>query len=177
MVHISRWWYYITFCARLQAVPRKKIIHCLFFIFIFRHRRKGNICFCRKQLDRQSAGHPERSRTFTEWGTRWKRKTQSGLRDLVTSFGGLSQECNIFFGKPPKFVWRSHRRAAPRILLVLHSENFRLRASLSAQDDIWSFCFFYRQKAGDQWSPLQCKKNVFPLFVFVDGKQIFHLYA
>ena len=38
MVHSLLWWYYITNSAWLQVVPRKKIIHRQFFIFIFRQR-------------------------------------------------------------------------------------------------------------------------------------------
>ena len=48
------------------------------------------------------------------------------MRDLVTNFGGLSRECNIYFRKPPKLYWRSFalnlfKFTSPNAyLLVLH---------------------------------------------------------
>jgi hypothetical protein len=75
---------------------------------------------------------------------RGKSVSRKAMRDLVTIFGGLSRECNIYFRKPPKLYWRSLRRFGALVLYrivacgSLPQQNFDF-----AQDDIQRFYLLY----------------------------------
>ena len=65
-------------------------------------------------------------------------------RDLVTSFGGLLRGCNIFCGKPPKFVRRSHRRYRSSVLPrspLGKTSTTKSQCDFFAQNDRQRVCF------------------------------------
>ena len=88
-------------------------------------------------------------------------------RDLVTNLGGLLRGCNIFCGKPPKFVRRSHRRYRSSVLdrivacgsLPHQNFDFGLRPSLRMTDS--GIVLLLSLEAGRQGRrPLQCKTTL-----------------
>ena len=86
--------------------------------------------------------HPERSRTSAERGAKQKREPLGEA--------GSRNNSRWLFKWNVTFVVVSHSNSsgdpfvtiAPRFLLVLHSEKFRLRASPCAQDDMLFYGFF-----------------------------------
>ena len=88
-----------------------------------------------------SVCHPELVEVFLS-EERGKTKAPKRRRDLAQNLGGFWKRCYIFFGKPPKFVRRSHPRCRSSVLhrIVacgsLPQQNFDF-----VQDDMQKCCF------------------------------------
>ena len=102
--------------------------------------------------------HADRSRTFTEWRTRWKREAfcRSGIWLKIPV--ACQRKCYIYYDKSPKLQAISLRRVRSLVLLVRFAQpaKLRLRKPLRAfLRSEWHidclFCIFSLKTTGRRW--------------------------